>query len=79
MNFHINIKFRAFGITFGTLSDTIDGSSFLASVLSSLLAAVAKSVPEAALINASSLVSQISVPTTTLYNANGVLLTVGPA
>ncbi len=76
MMFHISIKFRAFGVTFGTIDQKVSGAVTLAAVIKPVLAIVAKTIPAAGLVDPGSLVSQIQVPPHVIYNDRGVLLEV---
>ncbi len=76
MKFHISIKFRAFGVTLGTLDQKIDGAPTLSAVVRAILPAIAKTVPAVSLFDPSTLISQIQIPAHVLYNDRGVLLEV---
>jgi hypothetical protein len=74
MKFHIQIKFRAFGVTFGTLDQDIDGTATLNAALAAILSVLSKTIPAVGLVNPASLLSQITIPPHVIYNDRGVLL-----
>ena len=76
MNFHLHIKFRAFGITLGTVDKTFSGTVTVTEVLTAALSVIAAKVPAAALLTPGELLSLINVAPHVIYDDRGILLEV---
>lgn len=76
MNLHISVKFRAFGITFGTVDQKFPLAPIFTAIVQQLQALLAKEIPAVGAVDASGLASQISIPSHVFYNDRGVLVEV---
>ena len=80
MKLAIDVKFRAFGVTFGEVNDSVPLEPLVQPLAASILALISQKAPEAAPLLAgldvTSLLSELDIPSAVLYDAHGVELQV---
>jgi hypothetical protein len=78
MQLSIDVKFRAFGVTFGEIKDSVPIDSLIQPLAASVLALVSQKAPEAAPLlsglDVTSLLSELNIPSGVLYNDHGIEL-----